>query len=92
MNSKESEKNYKTSEAQRAANKRYKEKMKESEEYKEKQKVWTKNYYLNNRDEYNAYQREYAKKVYHLKKEEKLNMINNNNLQKEINIYFPCVH
>ena len=38
----------KTSESQRAANKKYRDKMKENQEYKARQKVRMQNYYVNN--------------------------------------------
>ena len=38
----------KTSESQRAANKKYRDKMKSNEEYKARQKVRMQNYYINN--------------------------------------------
>ena len=45
MDSTEPKKVYKTSESQRAATKRYKDKIKDTEEYKQKTKTWTKKLY-----------------------------------------------
>ena len=39
---------YKSSEAQRAANRRYREKVKDTEEYKQKNLAWVKKYTMNN--------------------------------------------
>ena len=77
----------KTSESQRAANKKYREKMKENQEFKDKQKIRMQNYYINNREKYNEYQREYQRTVYYPnKKNEKLK---NKYIEKETEPLLP---
>ena len=39
--------------------------MKENQEYKAKQKVRMQNYYINNREKYNEYQRDYQRTIYY---------------------------
>ena len=57
----------KTSESQRAANKKYLEKLKENQEIRARKKLGMRNYYINNREEYNEYHREYQRTVYYSK-------------------------
>ena len=76
-------KTLKTSDAQRAANKRWKDKMKDNAEYKEKQKVWSRNFYLNNKEAYTEYQRIYSLNAYHRKKEARR--------EEQIKLYFPTL-
>ena len=59
---------YKSSEAQRAANRRYREKVKDTEEYKQKNLAWVKKYNMNNYEKAKSYQREYKRNDYHKKK------------------------
>lgn len=70
---------YKTTEAQRLAVKRYKDKVKDTEEYKQKTKIWCKNYVENNREAFDAYHRQYNKTHYTKKRE------------KDIEKYFPII-
>ena len=59
---------YKSSEAQRAANRRYREKVKDTEEYKQKNLAWVKKYNMNNYENLKSYQREYKRNDYQEKK------------------------
>ena len=59
---------YKSSEAQRAANRRYREKVKDTEEYKQKKLAWVKKYNMNNYEKVKSYQREYKHNDYQKKK------------------------
>ena len=77
----------KTSESQRAANKKYRDKMKSNEEYKAKQKVRMQNYYINNREKYNEYQREYQRTVYYPNK--KNEELKNKYIEKETELLLP---
>ena len=63
---------YKSSEAQRAANRKYREKVKDTEEYKQKNNAWARNYAINNKEKFDNYQREYHRKKYQEKKQEYL--------------------
>jgi hypothetical protein len=73
--------------SQRAANKKYREKMKENQEYKDKQKVRMQNYYINNREKYNEYQREYQRTVYYPNK--KNEELKNKYIEKETELLLP---
>ena len=77
----------KTSESQRAANKKYRDKMKENQEYKARQKVRMQNYYINNREKYNEYQREYQRTVYYPNK--KNEELKNKYIEKETELLLP---
>ena len=77
----------KTSESQRAANKKYRDKMKSNEEYKARQKVRMQNYYINNREKYNEYQREYQRTVYYPNK--KNEELKNKYIEKETELLLP---
>jgi len=77
----------KTSESQRAANKKYCDKMKENQEYKARQKVRMQNYYVNNREKYNEYQREYQRTVYYPNK--KNEELKNKYIEKETELLLP---
>ena len=63
---------YKSSKAQRAANRRYREKVKDTEEYKQKNIAWAQNYALNNKEKFDNYQREYKRNAYQKKKLQQL--------------------
>ena len=77
----------KSSESQRLANKKYREKMKDNQEYKDKQKERMKNYYLKNKEKYNEYQREYQRNIYypHKRQEE----LKNKYFDKETQVLLP---
>ena len=77
----------KTSESQRAANKKYRDKMKFNEEYKARQKVRMQNYYINNREKYNEYQREYQRTVYYPNK--KNEELKNKYIETETELLLP---
>ena len=77
----------KTSESQRAANKKYREKMKENQEYKAKQKVRMQNYYINNREKYNEYQRDYQRTIYYPNKRQE--ELKNKFIDKETEVLLP---
>ena len=79
----------KTSESQRAANKKYREKMKENQEFKDKQKIRMQNYYINNREKYNEYQREYQRTVYYPNK--KNEELKNKYIEKETELFLPLL-
>ena len=51
----------KTSASQREANRRYREKMKDNEEYKRKLKESHQRYVNNNKEKYNEYQQDYQR-------------------------------
>lgn len=78
---------FKISEAQRAANKKYREKMKENQEFKDKQKIRMQNYYINNREKYNEYQRDYQRTIYYPNKRQE--ELKNKFRDKEIDILLP---
>ena len=81
------EKIYKSSEAQRAANRRYREKIKDTAEYKEKVKTWHKNYVANNREKCNEYQKEYQRTIFYPNK--RLGEKNKKYFENEIDIFLP---
>jgi hypothetical protein len=81
------EKKVSKSDSQRLANKKYREKMKENQEYKDTQKERMKTYYLKNREKYNEYQREYQRNIYypHTRQEE----LKNKYFEKETQVLLP---
>ena len=67
--------------------KKYRDKMKENQEFKDKQKIRMQNYYINNREKYNEYQREYQRNVYYPKV--KNGERKNKYLENEVNVLLP---
>ena len=61
--------------------------MKENQEYKARQKVRMQNYYINNREKYNEYQREYQRTVYYPNK--KNEELKNKYIEKETELLLP---
>ena len=82
------EKIYKSSEAQREASRRYRLKMKDTEEYKQKNVEKSKRYVLNNSEKYYEYQKEWHKQLYQKRKQQEMK---DDFLNKETNIYLPVM-
>ena len=82
------EKIYKSSEAQREASRRYRLKMKDTEEYKQKNNEKSKRYVLNNSEKYYEYQKEWHKQLYQQRKQQEMQ---DDFLNKETNIYLPVM-
>ena len=77
---------YKSSEAQREASRRYRLKMKDTEEYKQINNDKSKRYVLNNSEKYYEFQKEWHKQLHQKRKQQEMK---DNFLNKETTIYLP---
>lgn len=77
---------YKSSEKQREANKRYLEKMRGTPEYRERVRINCQKWKSTHREQYNEYQRNLEKRLYHEKKGE---VIKNKFIENELTVLLP---
>ena len=86
VNMENNQKIYKSSEAQREASRRYRLKMKDTEEYKQINNDKSKRYVLNNSEKYYEFQKEWHKQLHQKRKQQEMK---DNFLNKETTIYLP---